>query len=250
MFMKIAEKWKSKPKGWQIKVAALLLCQVFCLGSAIWLFAKRKILCGLLALLTLVLLCIPLGVEKYFCCTIALPVYFFMLAYAMGPLLGDGYRLYHLTSWWDKLLHCAGGVFFAMLGLFLVQYLNHGNGLSPILTAIFALCFSMAVAVLWEFFEYAADQLFAMDMQNDTYITEIHSYLIGGELGELGHLRGIGSVAVNGIPMEGYLDIGLIDTMRDMLIETAGALAYVLLSALDRGKHPVFQPSGKASSAA
>ncbi|MBQ4565824.1 MAG: hypothetical protein IJA48_05695 [Oscillospiraceae bacterium] len=248
--MKMAEKWKSKPKKWRIKVVVMLLCQLFCVGSAIWLFARRKLLCGLLALLTVILLAIPLGVEKHFCCSIALPVYFFMLAYALGPLLGDGYRLYHLTSWWDKLLHCAGGVFFAMLGLFLAQHLNRGNSLSPALAAIFALCFSMAVAVLWEFFEYAADRLFAMDMQNDTYLTQIHSYLIGGQLGELGHIKGIESVTVNGMPMEGYLDIGLIDTMNDMLIETVGALGYVLLNALDRGRHPVFQPSGRASRAA
>ena len=248
--MKMAEKWKSKPKKWRIKVVVMLLCQLFCVGSAIWLFARRKLLCGLLALLTVILLAIPLRVERYFCCSIALPVYLFMLAYALGPLLGDGYRLYHLTSWWDKLLHCAGGVFFAMLGLFLAQHLNRGNSLSPALAAIFALCFSMAVAVLWEFFEYAADRLFAMDMQNDTYLTQIHSYLISGQLGELGHLEKIRSVTVNGVAREGYLDIGLIDTMKDLIIETVGALGYVLLNALDRGRHPVFQPSGRASRAA
>ena len=69
-------------------------------------------------------------------------------------------------------------------------------------------------------------------------------------MGELGHLKGINSVAINGMPMEGYLDIGLMDTMKDMLIETVGALGYVLLNALDRGRHTVFQPSGRASSAA
>ena len=42
---------------------------------------------------------------------------------------------------------------------------------------------------------------------------------------------------VNGQPMAGYLDIGLIDTMGDMFIETVGAVAYAVLFALDRGRH-------------
>ena len=43
----------------------------------------------------------------------------------------------------------------------------------------FAFCFSLMIAVMWEFLEYFLDLLFHMDMQNDTVITDISSYMLG-----------------------------------------------------------------------
>ena len=74
-------------------------------------------------------------------------------------------------------------------------------------------------------------------MQRDTLVTAIHSYNLGPATGVVGTIDPIESVIVNGVPMEGYLDLGLIDTMGDMFIETVGAMAYAVLFALDRGRH-------------
>lgn len=232
------------------KHALFLLCEVFCAFSFVRLLRKKLISCALMALLTMVLLCIPMMIEKYLSCRIALPVYLFLLIYAMGALLGDGYDLYHLTSWWDKAMHLSSGVVFAMFGVFLAEKLNFGSDTSLLLRAVFALCLSIAASALWEIFEYAADLLFHSDMQNDTYITEINSYLLGDTLGIIGHIESIESVTVNGAEMAGYIDIGLIDTMRDMIIETAGAVIYVATYLLDRGRHPAFASYGKAERAA
>lgn len=236
------------------KRTLFLLCEAFCIFSFVRLLRKKLISCALMALLTMALLCIPMLIEKYLVCRIALPVYLFLLIYAMGALLGDGYDLYHLTSWWDKAMHLSSGVIFAMFGVFLAQRLNHGSNTSLLLQAIFALCLSIAASAVWEIFEYVADLLFHSDMQNDTYITEINSYFLGDTLGIIGHIENIESVTINGVEMAGYIDIGLIDTMRDMIIETAGAVVYVVIFLLDRGRHPAFARkelySGRAERAA
>ena len=108
--------------------------------------------------------------------------------------------------------------------------------LSPVFMAIVAFCFSMTIGVLWEFFECAMDQFFLLDMQKDTVISSISSVL----LDPTGRQRpfaihGITDLIVvaNGeqIPLGlgGYLDIGLLDTMNDLLVNFIGAAVFSFL---------------------
>ena len=97
---------------------------------------------------------------------------------------------------------------------------------------------TITVSALWEFAEYGSDMLLGTDSQNDTYINGIHSYFLGKTAGQLGSIDGISQVVVNGMELPGYVDIGLIDTMGDMLIETLGASLGCGLLAADQGKHP------------
>ena len=118
--------------------------------------------------------------------------------------------------------------------------------LSPVFMAIVAFCFSMTIGVLWEFFECAMDQFFLLDMQKDTVISSISSVL----LDPTGRQRpfaihGITDLIVvaNGeqIPLGlgGYLDIGLLDTMNDLLVNFIGAAVFsfrAILYVKNRGK--------------
>ena len=58
-----------------------------------------------------------------------------------------------------------------------------------------------------------------------------------------GSIPNIQSVSVNGLllPVDGYIDIGLIDTMLDMLLETVGAIAACMIILLDKDRHPIIQ---------
>ncbi|MBE5730854.1 MAG: hypothetical protein E7350_02755 [Clostridiales bacterium] len=161
--------------------------------------------------------------------------------YAIGPMLGHVYNLYYLTTWWDDLLHTSGGVVFAIFGVYIAKFVSKNGEPSLLMTAIFALCFSMSVAVAWEFIEYGCDQLFGTDMQNDTVVSFIHSYLLGGEMAETGNIDGITEVIINGQPLGvgGYLDIGLHDSMHDMLVETLGAVVFMIIYLFDKEKHPI-----------
>lgn len=189
---------------------------------------------------TILLVLLPAGVEKWFCRRINLPVYLFSLLYALGPMLGHCWYLYYTTAWWDKLLHFGGGVMFAILGAVCYDGLA-GEKQKTVLRMLFALCFSVTIAVLWEFMEFGMDTFLGMDMQNDTVVTGFSSYLLGPGVGTTGVIENIQTVSINGVdlPFEGYLDIGIIDTMLDMLWGSAGALVVCLLLWMDAGKHPL-----------
>ena len=190
----------------------------------------------------MLLIALPWIVQRVFHCKIAAWLHAFLTLYCLGPLLGHSYKLFYTTTWWDKLLHCSGGVVFAVVGYHL-PLLNKQNSMTPLMRALFALCFSIAISALWEFAEYGSDMLLGTDTQNDTYLTEINSYFLGGAAGQLGSIEGITQVTVNGQALPGYIDIGLIDTMGDMIIETFGALVCTVFLSLDRGRHPAFRPA-------
>ena len=86
--------------------------------------------------------------------------------------------------------------------------------------------------MLWEFFEYAGDQLLHMDMQKDTVVHAISSVMLNpsGENVAV-TISGIEDVAVNGVPLGlgGYLDIGLHDTMKDLFVNLIGAVVFSVI---------------------
>ncbi|MBQ3063563.1 MAG: hypothetical protein IJC99_02010 [Clostridia bacterium] len=162
--------------------------------------------------------------------------------YTMGPLLGAVYKLYYVTSWWDILLHALAGFLFAVVGAHLATALNKGREPSYALAIVFGLLVSLGVAALWEFFEYGADIVLGSDMQTDTVI---HSFVtkLGGVNGGVVRYEGIADTLVNGqsLGQGGYIDIGLIDTMSDMLYEAIGAIGYAVYALFDRGRHPLIK---------
>ena len=87
----------------------------------------------------------------------------------------------------------------------------------------------MTIGVLWEFFEFSVDRLFHMDMQKDTIVHTISSVMLDPTNKNIPiTIDGITSVAVNGknLGFDGYLDIGLYDTMEDLLVNFIGALTF------------------------
>ena len=236
-----------KNEKW-IKLAGTVLCEIFTVCTIIMLLASGEPDRLLLAFATLLLAALPMLLEKLLHCRISLPVYIFALAYAIGPMLGHCWKLYYTVPVWDKLLHISGGVMFAILGAYFFDLLVKNKEL-PVVRTIFALCFSMAIAVLWEFCEFGADTFLGMDMQDDTVIHSLTSYLLGESLGVTGSIENIQSVTVNGIALPGYIDIGLTDSMLDMMLESLGALVTCLLVLLDKGRHPLIQDTPPAQNA-
>ena len=228
-----------KPEKW-IKLGGTVVCEIFTVITIITLITGSEPDRMALAFGTLLLVLLPLLLEKLFHCRICLPVYIFALAYAIGPMLGHCWKLYYTVPVWDKLLHICGGVMFAILGAYFFDLLVKEK-VHPAARTIFALCFSIAIAVLWEFVEFGADRFLDMDMQDDMLVTHLTSYLLGEGVGVTGSIENIQSVVVNGIRLPGYIDIGLTDSMLDMMLESAGALITCLLILFDKGRHPLIQ---------
>ncbi|MBR5491385.1 MAG: DUF2238 domain-containing protein [Oscillospiraceae bacterium] len=196
----------------------------------------------LLAFVTLLLVLIPGILERLLRCRICTPVYLFAVAYALGPMMGHCWKFYYTIPCWDRLLHFCGGVTFAILGMYLFERFLCEEA-KPAAAIIFALCFSIAISAVWEFVEYGADLFLGMDMQDDTLVNCINSYMLGAEKGVTGSIDNIYSVTVNGkpLPVNGYIDIGLHDTMLDMIVESLGAIAICILLFIDKAKHKLIK---------
>lgn len=228
-----------KKEKW-IKLGATALCEGFTGYTILSLLAGNEPDRLALAFGTILLVLLPMLAERLFSCRICLPLYLFTLVYAIGPMLGHCWKLYYTLPWWDKLLHTSAGMIFAILGAYLFDLLAQEKQ-KPIVRILFAFCFSVTVSVLWEFAEFGADTFLGMDMQNDRVVSRITSYLLGQTLGTTGSIHDIHSVVVNGIILPGYIDIGLHDSMLDMLLESLGALITCLLLFLDKDRHPLIR---------
>ena len=152
-------------------------------------------------------------------------------------ILGEVQTYYTIFPYWDTILHTLNGFLCAAIGFSLVDLLNRHErvslSMSPLFMAIVAFCFSMTVGVLWEFFECAMDQIFQQDMQKDTIVHTISSVMLdptGSQRSQAIH--GITDViVVSGgeeisLGLGGYLDIGLLDTMEDLLVNFIGAVVF------------------------
>ena len=230
-------------QGKIFRTAIWACLEAFAIVSLIVVAINGNVMKVLMCIFTIGLLMLPFTASKLFKFEMN-PIFFvFCELYAIGPMLGHVFNLYYYTTWWDDLLHTAGGVVFAIFGVYVAKFLNKNGEPSLLMKAVFALCFSMAISVAWEFIEYGCDSLFGTDMQNDTIVSFIHSYLLGGETAQTGAIDGITEVVINGQPLglNGYLDIGLHDTMHDMLVETLGAVVFTVIYLLDKDKHPIIR---------
>ena len=125
------------------------------------------------------------------------------------------------------------GFLAAAVGFSLVLLLNDNEkltfDLSPFFLAMVAFCFSMTIGVLWEFFEFGMDWFFHTDMQRDTVINAIYSASLDPtRTNKVVAVKEIHDVVINGenLGLGGYLDIGLIDTMKDLLVNFVGAVVF------------------------
>ncbi len=187
-----------------------------------------------LCALTLLLLIVPSFLQVNL--KIELPtgleiiLLFFVFA---AEILGEIEAYYIRFPFWDTMLHTLNGFLMAAIGFSLVDILNRNERfkfeLSPFFVAIVAFCFSMTIGVLWEFFECAMDLFFGQDMQKDTIVHAFSSVMLDPE-GANHPIRvsGIYDVAVNGqsLGLGGYLDIGLLDTMKDLFVNFVGAVIF------------------------
>ena len=85
--------------------------------------------------------------------------------------------------------------------------------------------------MLWEFFEFGMDWFFHTDMQRDTVVNAIYSASLDPtRSNKVVAVKGITDVLINGesLGMGGYLDIGIIDTMKDLFVNFIGAVVFSL----------------------
>lgn len=187
-----------------------------------------------LCALTLILLIMPSLVQVTFKVELPTTLEIFILIFIFAAeILGEISEFYLVFPFWDTVLHTINGFLAAAIGFSMADLLNRSEkivfNLSPLFTAIVAFCFSMTIGVIWEFFEFGMDQLAGYDMQKDTVIHTIRSVTLDPAGRNVPYvISNITETAVNGqeLGLGGYLDIGLIDTMQDLMVNFIGAAVF------------------------
>ncbi len=99
--------------------------------------------------------------------------------------LGEAFDFYNRIWWWDIALHGGSALAFGLAGFLFVFMLFEGDRYAAPAWAIafVSFCFALSIGTMWEIFEFAMDGIFGLNMQKT----------------------------------------GLVDTMWDLIVDTAGA---------------------------
>lgn len=199
---------------------------------------------SLLCLLSLILLFMPLAIQNKFKVTLpnALEIAIYLFIFS-AEILGEINNFYGIIPYWDTILHTINGFLATAVGFSLIDLLNKNSkkfSLSPIYLCLVAFCFSMTIGVLWEFFEYAADKFFLVDMQKDEIVNRISTVTLDPK-------KDNNAIVIKDIDKTilydksgniiatiygGYLDIGCSDTMKDLFVNFIGAIVFCIFGYL------------------
>ena len=144
-----------------------------------------------------------------------IPNYIFVMYYVFlycAIYLGEVRNFYFVIPYWDSILHGFSAAMLGALGFSLVSILNNDEhitiSLSPLFTGIFAFCFALALGAIWEIYEFSFDGLLGLNMQK--FRLEDGRALVGRS--------------------------ALADTMKDIIIDSAGALVVSVVGAVTINK--------------
>lgn len=187
--------------------------------------------------LTLLLLIVPSLVQVELKIELPTTLEIIILLFIFSAeILGEIGAYYTRVPNWDTMLHTLNGFLAAAIGFSLVDILNRDErtkfNLSPLYMAVVAFCFSMTIGVMWEFLECGMDMFFGTDMQRDTVLQNIYTATLDPkQANNVIHIGQIESVIVNGkeLGLGGYLDIGLLDTMKDLFVNFIGAVVFSVI---------------------
>ena len=223
----------------RVVAAVYVLLRFLVIVTMVAQFFNRNYESVFLCLLTLVLFLLPTIFERVLMIDLPNTLEIIILLFIFSAeILGEISAFYTTFQGWDTMLHTLNGFLCAAIGFSLVDLFNRNErfslSLSPVFMAIVAFCFSMTIGVMWEFFECMMDQLFLLDMQKDAVIQNISSVMLDPTGGNNPvAIRGITDVIVVteageqiALGLGGYLDVGILDTMKDLAVNFVGAVVF------------------------
>lgn len=228
---------KNNIKTNKITFAVYVILRIIVIAALVVALFRKDFETAYICGLSLILFLIPSFVEKTFKLelpsTLEIIVLLFIFA---AEILGELAYFYVRIPHWDTLLHTVNGFLCAAVGFALVDLLNQNEKikfqLSPFFVAIVAFCFSMTIGIFWEFFEFGCDVFLKTDMQKDHILNSIASIVLDPtNSNKTVRIENIQSLSVNGklLNIEGYIDIGLFDTMKDLLVNFIGAVIFSVI---------------------
>lgn len=246
---KIKEAYKESRKGVLVVYLLLRFLVILVMVRQIFLHNYWN---AFLCILVLIQFLIPYFITKKL--KIELPsifeiiILFFIFS---SEVLGEIQNFYGVFKHFDTVLHTLNGFLCAAVGFSLIDLCNNNSekfNLSPLYLTIVAFCFSMTIGVLWEFLEYSIDKVMLSDMQKDKLVTKISSVwlnpdgknkaIIVDNINKTIIYSDSGETVIEG----GYLDLGLNDTMKDLIVNFVGAVVFSIfgyLYVINRDKYKI-----------
>lgn len=181
----------------------------------------------LAALLSLVLMTITSYLKKKLNLDkkLELLIYIFIIT---TEVLGQIYHFYTRVPIFDIIIHTYSSFVISYIALIIIKK----HKLPKIITILFIFSFAMMCESIWEIFEFSTDRLLKTDMQKDTIINEITSCYLSEDK-DTPTTMVVDNVVINNISFtdkyNGYLDIGLYDTISDMSCALLGALIFIII---------------------
>lgn len=240
------EYFKQRTKSNWVLYALMTLLGAFCIGSIIYFLIIGRYRDCLVAFTYMQIIPLFYVLEKYLHIRAPFAYAFLVVVYTLFCFLGASYNFYTLFLNLDDVLHAVFGVVFAILGFAVVKSLigEPKTNKQFITCLVFAFSFSLVIAVVWEIYEFTGDRISVnLDMQEDTIINSFQSFLLNP--GGYDHLN---TLQIDGIAYTvlydaegnilytiegGYLDVGLFDTMMDIIWCTVADVALCVLLAVD-----------------
>ena len=228
-------------KSDKYRLALYLLYAAFVISVSVYSFSVGMVRNGFLPLAHAAFFLTALAVaESYLsmrCGKLFLIIVFLV---PIGGTLGTCLDLYNVIPFLDTLLHTISGFIFCAFGYALMERIlvSCGRG-SRLASAVFAVAFSLALAVVWELFEWGITMVTKGDMLEDSIVTEIHSYFLSGSHNLSVDIPNIEQTLIiydggkTYVIEGGYLDLGGLDTLVDMLVCFLGAVAFGVLCIVD-----------------
>lgn len=239
--MRMKKRWRASMEAVKMEIrehkgpfAVYLLLRTLVILTMILQLFHRNYENVFLCLLTLFLLIVPSIIQVEFKVELPTTLEIILLLFIFcAEILGETQSFYLRFPMWDTVLHTLNGFIAVAIGFSLVDLMNRDPRIhfqmSPLFVAIVAFCFSMTIGVIWEFFEFFMDRFAGLDMQKDTIIHGFTSVALDPTRQNIPiAVENIHDVIINGrsLGVGGYIDIGLFDTMNDLLVNFAGALLF------------------------
>lgn len=246
---KIKEAYKESRKGVLVVYLLLRFLVILVMIRQIFLHNYWN---AFLCILVLIQFLIPYFITKKL--KIELPSIFeiiILLFIFSSEVLGEIQNFYGVFKHFDTVLHTLNGFLCAAVGFSLIDLCNNNSekfNLSPLYLTIVAFCFSMTIGVLWEFLEYSIDKVMLSDMQKDKLVTKISSVWLNPDgKNKAIVVDNINKTIIYSDSREtviegGYLDLGLNDTMKDLIVNFVGAVVFSIfgyLYVINRDKYKI-----------
>lgn len=245
--VKFSEYFKNRIKDIPFAVMCALY-MAFCVGCMIYSAVELGTRDALLAVVYMIFIPAVFVFEYLIGFRVGYILTVLIIFSACGGLLGSSYNIYMILPWFDSLLHAVSGILFFAAGFMLGEVFFGKDNVNKHFFGklAFAIFFSTTVGVAWEFFEYLISETMGFDMLEDAMVTDIQSYLLSQSHNVAIELNDITQTVITydggkeWVINGGYMDLGLYDTLNDLLIAAAGTVSIAIVSIISFYKFPKF----------